>query len=1104
MSKVFGRFYLVVVATALAFLSLQSIAGATDSREERRNIALSKLADFNLWFSQFKKANTDQRKNLESEGYQKGLARRDGLLDLMKISPEEVQQYAISYSDRRSLPDSIKNLTEEKVGGEGRLDLLLTLNDNMQAVESRQILRVGEKEYEVYSYGKNKIISARNNFKFQAIRIGDSLALNEFPVRRLEIAEVEELKQNGKQLKTVCPVSKKDTSNPIEAKGGAVEYGNTLYALCEGGHLELLAEQLMALDTTVTATEAPPVTPIASSWTMGNKTVLYIRVNYPDDLTEPITYDAAVTMMASVDQYMQKSSYKLLSFQATVTPMITLPKTKAEYVNLGTSTILADARKAAQLAGYDYTKYNLEAVRYKDGPGSFAGMAYVGARGVWLKSSAVGTTAHEFGHNLGAYHSNFWKTTDGSVTGPGANQEYGDSFDVMGASSSLGQFNSYWKARFGWMPATAYATINQLADSPSSSQVVRIEAFDQDKAPASIPQALRVVYGKQMWIDFRQAFTSNTYLMNGVGLRWSPWTGSNGGTQLLDSTPVSTAGKTDSALVIGASFSDPATGITLTPIAKYDTVPPTIDLRVDLATVSSIVNRIAISPTSANITEGSSRQFTAKVYDQFSIELTTATVTWQASCGAISAAGLYQAPMGSGTCVVSASLGGITSSINVVVYAPILTKILLSPTTVSLLISQTRQFLVYSYDQYGVTMPVPSAPTWASESCGTITQAGLFTATVAGSCKVFASVSGLIATATANVGDGTTGSFTVSISPTTGTLPVNGVSQFTGTVLDQTGKIVTTATLAWSASCGTVTSTGYYKAPATSGNCQVAAAYSGKTATALLMIYTPTLTQLLITPKAVSLVVSKTQQFMATAQDQYGISMSLATVPTWASGICGQIVPTAQGGLFTATTVGTCNVTATHSGVQGTATVNVTDGTINVGSITITPTSGTLAAGQIRQFTATVLDSSGGLLSGITVAWSATCGTVNSSGLFQAPSLDGNCQVSATAGGKTATAILNIYVPVLKQLIMTPSTLDLAVSKTQQFSLVGKDQYGMNFNLAVAPVWLVGSCGTITQAGLFTATTVGVCNVTASISTVQASATVTVTALRKGRGPVKK
>jgi hypothetical protein len=77
-------------------------------------------------------------------------------------------------------------------------------------------------------------------------------------------------------------------------------------------------------------------------------------------------------------------------------------------------------------------------------------------------------------------------------------------------------------------------------------------------------------------------------------------------------------------------------------------------------------------------------------------------------------------------------------------------------------------------------------------------------------------------------------------------------------------------------------------------------------------------------------------------------------------------------------------------------------------AVSISPTSATVASGATRQFTATVTGSTN-----TAVTWSATSGTVSSSGLFTAPTVSANTTVTITAisqadSSQTATATVTV------------------------------------------------------------------------------------------------
>jgi hypothetical protein len=319
-------------------------------------------------------------------------------------------------------------------------------------------------------------------------------------------------------------------------------------------------------------------TAATSSWTLGSKSVLFIRVRFSDQSGEPETLAQAQSQMGGTASFFRENSNNQTDLLTTFPPSFVLPQTNAWYTSHGDYYVQSDAHDAAFAAGYDYQAYDLDAVRFNGGPGNYSGMASIGGRGCYLKSSDSWVSSHEFGHNYGLWHANSWNTTNDSVYGAGVAEEYGDSFDTMGrAGGPQYHFNAWYKQVLSWIPAADFLTT-------SVSGTYRI--FAHDSATASGPRGLRVPKNleKNYGVEFRQKFTSNNFLMSGGGLRFIRDYNGGDGSQLLDTTSSVFTNKDDSALAIGRTFSDTTYGVHITPIRKGGTVPESLDVAVNLGT----------------------------------------------------------------------------------------------------------------------------------------------------------------------------------------------------------------------------------------------------------------------------------------------------------------------------------------------------------------------------------------------------------------------------------------------------------------------------------------------------------------------------------------
>src|SRR5688572_12666408 len=132
---------------------------------------------------------------------------------------------------------------------------------------------------------------------------------------------------------------------------------------------------------------------------------------------------------------------------------------------------------------------------------------------------------HECGHSLGRNHANFWKTTDGTAYGEGANQEYGNSFDVMGGGGGFGaHYNTISKRALGWL-------IDAYVHKPVTDGIYRIFAYDQPQLQEGQRYAFRVAKdsARTYYIEYHPA---NSNLTDSAVVMYS-WSGMSNAGHLL-------------------------------------------------------------------------------------------------------------------------------------------------------------------------------------------------------------------------------------------------------------------------------------------------------------------------------------------------------------------------------------------------------------------------------------------------------------------------------------------------------------------------------------------------------------------------------------------
>jgi hypothetical protein len=460
--------------------------------------------------------------------------------------------------------------------------------------------------------------------------------------------------------------------------------------------------------------------------------------------------------------------------------------------------------------------------------------------------------------------------------------------------------------------------------------------------------------------------------------------------------------------------------------------------------------------------------------------------------GTPTAAGTYSLtlsatnPLGTGTKV-------LTLTIN----PPVLTTIVMSPSSAQVAVATTRQFTATGKDQFGNPLNPQPTFTWTVSGGGTISSTGLFTAgTTAGGPFTVTAASGLVG-AVASVTVYVPTLTTISLSPTSANVPVSTTKQFTATGKDQFGvNLATQPVFAWTVSGGgTISASGLFTAGSTSGGPFTVKAASGLVSgTASVTVYVPALASISVSPTSANVPTSGTKQYTATGKDQFGLVLAIKPTYTWTVSGGGSIN---SAGLFTAgsTAGGPFTIKATSGAVSGTASVTIYAPLLT--SISVSPTPANVPTAGTKQYTATGKDQFGLVLAiKPTYTWTVSGGgSISSAGLFTAGSTAGGpFTIKATSGAISGTASVTIYVPVLTSISISPTSATVLTAGTKQFTATGKDQFGLVLAIKPTYAWTVSGGGVFSVSGLFTAGTTagGPYTVTASSGSIKGIASVTV------------
>jgi hypothetical protein len=364
-----------------------------------------------------------------------------------------------------------------------------------------------------------------------------------------------------------------------------------------------------------------------------------------------------------------------------------------------------------------------------------------------------------------------------------------------------------------------------------------------------------------------------------------------------------------------------------------------------------------------------------------------------------------------------AQYDGVSATATLTVTSATLVSLTVTPDMVNLPLGLTQQYEVEAIYSDGTSINVTNAATWTCSNTAiaavsdTAGSKGLATPIAPGNTTISVFYGTLGVNAGLTVTSATVKSLV--ITPATATVAVGTIQQFEvaaiytdGTSANVTASATWTSSNAAAATVSNTTGTKGRATPVAAGTTTIKAQYSGLSATASLTVTTATITQIQITPFNPSMPIGFGQALTATALYSDGTKRDVTTAATWTSSDPGSAPVSDTGatkGQVTPEAVAVVTITATYLGVSGTTTVNVTNATLK--SISVTPSTTTVASGAVAQLTATATFTDGTTANVTTEAtWTTSDGTVAQ--VSNAGATSG--QLSAfKAGSVTVTATLD-------------------------------------------------------------------------------------------------
>jgi Gametolysin peptidase M11 len=343
-----------------------------------------------------------------------------------------------------------------------------------------------------------------------------------------------------------------------------------------GAHVRVrgnLAAGVVAVGGPNAATVVEPATVVAAA----SKNVAVLLVNFTTNTTKPWTLAQAQGIMFtnanSVANYFAEESFGQLTMTGKVLPedgtylTISSDPAACNYSDIATKAKAEAANRGISLSGYTNIQY-----AFPSASCGWSGLAYLPGTETWV-NNALGlyVSAHELSHNFGVHHASTISCTESGVRvalssnlGNCSYSEYGDPFSVMGNGGGR-HTHGQQLASLGWLSGSNLQTVSATGTYALTSA---------DDAGTAV-KAIRVARGdgSYLYLELRQPvgsnfdnFSTSDPAVNGVSLRIANDWGAIIQSKLIDTTPA-TSSYNDAPLTVGATFTDPLSGASITTVS---------------------------------------------------------------------------------------------------------------------------------------------------------------------------------------------------------------------------------------------------------------------------------------------------------------------------------------------------------------------------------------------------------------------------------------------------------------------------------------------------------------------------------------------------------
>ena len=539
-----------------------------------------------------------------------------------------------------------------------------------------------------------------------------------------------------------------------------------------------------------------------------------------------------------------------------------------------------------------------------------------------------------------------------------------------------------------------------------------------------------------------------------------------------------------------------AGSVTIT--ANSGAINQSATILVTAATLSSI----SVTPGSISLANGTSTNLHATgFYTDASSQDLSSQVSWGSSdntTAEVNSAGIVTS-LSTGSAVISASLGGQSSSATITVTPATLSSISITP-AIAIIAKGTNTTLlatgIYS-DQS--TQDLTQQVSWQSSDNAVVavSPTGSATGNNTGTATISASMGTNTSSSTITVSAATLNSISVTpgiVSIANGT---NTQLQASGVYSDQTTQNLTSQ-VTWQSTdsaIAEISASGLITGRSV-GSTTITANLDGQSSVSSITITTATLTSISISPGSVSLANGTSTNLQATGFYSDSSSQDLTEQVSWLSS-APSIIETNTNGLITGRNTGTGTITASLGDKSNSASITVTAATLS--AINITPNTLSLANGTSSQLQAN------GIYSDLTtqdltsqIDWLSSdnaIATVSPTGLVTAYSI-GTVTITANFNGSTSVASITVSAATLSSINITPNNISIAngTSTTLQANASYTDQTSQDVSAQVSWQLSDNTIAGISPSGLVTGYSAGTVTITANLNGISTTSTINITA----------